>query len=112
MQIHELLPEEGNNQLGYDLKDDLMCFMHNDPDFYRKEYFPVMHKFKKYVESGKNVSPRAFESLVNRAYEGYQQRFPVEGLEPKLSKEMCEDICKTLHETETKHVELGHYDEK
>jgi hypothetical protein len=111
MQIHELLPAEGNKQLGYDLKDDLMCFMHNDPTFYRKEYFPVIHKFKEYVEAGKMVNPRAFESLITRAYEQYQQKFPVEGLQPKLTKEMCEDLCKAMHEEETKHIEDGKYDE-
>ena len=50
MEINDLLPADSEKkQLGYDLKDDLVCFMQNDPQFYRKEYFPIMHKFKEYV---------------------------------------------------------------
>jgi hypothetical protein len=112
MEINDLLPADSDKkQLGYDLKDDLVCFMQNDPQFYRKEYFPVMHKFKEYVESGKSVHPRAFEGLVKKAYESYQSTFKVEGLESTLEKDMCEGICNTLHEQETKNVEDGRYDE-
>jgi hypothetical protein len=112
MLIKEMLdaPEPGKKELGYDLKDDLTFFMNNDPDFYRKDYFPTMLKFKKYCKNGKNVQARAFESLVNRAYEVYQNKFQVEGLEDKLDKDMCEAICSHIHETETKNIEEGHYD--
>jgi hypothetical protein len=113
MEINDLLPADSEKkQLGYDLKDDLVCFMQNDPQFYRKEYFPIMHKFKEYVESGRSVHPRAFEGLVKKAYESYQNTFKVEGLEQDLEKEMCEAICEALHEQETKSIEDGHYDEK
>lgn len=111
MQTHDLLPVKGNTPLEYDLKDDLKCFMQNDPTFYRKDYFPVMNKFKKYIKLGKIVHPRAFESLVTRAYEQYKQKFPVEGLESTLSKEMCEDLCESLHEEETNYIKDGKYDE-
>jgi hypothetical protein len=112
MLINEMLEQQDYKkpELGYDLKEDLICFMRNDPDFYRKEYFPVMHKFKNYVQAGKRINPMAFEGLVNKAYECYQNMFPVEGLESKLSNEMCEDLCKELHKSETDYVNAGHYD--
>lgn len=99
-----------NKELGYDLKDDLIFFMNNDPEFYREDYFPKMIKFKKYLESGKSIQPRAFESMVKHAYECYQKKFPVEGLKPELDKETCEGICTSIHETETKNIKEGHYD--
>jgi len=38
MLIQEMLDFRGEKKdmLGYDLKDDLICFMQNDPTFYRK----------------------------------------------------------------------------
>jgi hypothetical protein len=113
MQIEDLFNANTHKkELGYDLKDDLICFMQNDPDFYRKQYFPVMHRFKEYVESGKLVKSRAFESLVKNAYEQYNNKFKVEGLEPDLEKDMCAEICADLHRIESDNIDNGHYDEK
>lgn len=117
MLIQEMMKQPGdesdlNKELGFDLKDDLMCYMRNDPEFYRKEYYPVIRKFAKYSKSGKTVAPRAFKSLVDNAYEGYQNKFPVEGMAPELSNEMCEDICNEIHRSELEYIKNGHYDEK
>lgn len=112
MQIEDLFPADSHKkELGYDLKDDLICFMQNDPDFYRKSYFPVMHHFKEYIDAGKLVHSRAFESLVKKAYEQYNNKFKVEGLEPELENSMCEEVCAELHRIETDNVKNGHYDE-
>lgn len=103
-------PEPGKKELGYDLKDDLVFFMNNDPKFYREKYFPAMLKFKEYYKEGKQIQPRAFKNMVEFAYECYKNKFPVEGLEKQLESEMCEAICSHIHETEIKNIDEGHYD--
>lgn len=112
MNINELFDsdKEKKKDLGFDLKDDLMFFMNNDPEFYRKKYFPAMLKFDKYCKEGKEIGPRGFTPLVKYAYECYQNRFPVEGLERDISEEMCEAICKEIHVQEVKNVENKFYD--
>ena len=112
MHINELFgsDEDKKKDLGYDLKDDLIFYMQNDPAFYRKEYFPTMLKYDKYCKEGKQVSARGFKKLVDYAYECYQNKFPVEGLERNLDEEMCEAICKAIHEQETKNCKNGFYD--
>ncbi len=112
MNINELFGSDKDKKrdLGYDLKDDLIFYMQNDPAFYRKAYVPTMLKFDKYCKEGKQVSPRGFEKMVKYAYECYQNKFPVEGLEKDLAVEMCKEICETLHEQETKNCENGFYD--
>ena len=105
-----MLDKEESKDLGYDLKDDMMFFMNNDPDFYRKEYFPTMLKFKKYCKENKKVRPVAFQKMVEKAYSIYKEKFPVEGLEESLDKETCESLCNYIHETETKNIQEGHYD--
>ena len=106
------LNDSGKRELGYDLCDDMMCFMNNEPSFYRKDYFPAMHKFKEYVKAGKSVHPRAFEGLVKKAFESYKNKFPVEGLDQALDKEMMEKICNEIHRLETDNVNNGHYDNR
>ena len=98
-------------ELGYDLKEDLICFMRNDPEFYRKSYFPVMHKFKEYINAGKSVTPRAFENIVKHAYECYNNKFQVEGLDADISQEMCEEVCNEIHRSELEFIQDGKYDE-
>lgn len=116
MLIKEMLdfkPEKKDlrDSLGYDLKDDLICFMQNDPTFYRKEYFPVVYKLSEYTKAGKSVAPHVFEKLVNKAYESYKEKFPVEGLETSLEKDMCEQICNEIHRFETDNIKQGRYDD-
>jgi hypothetical protein len=101
---------EQKKDLGYDLKDDLMFFMNNDPDFYRKKYYPTMLKFDKYCKEGKSIRPHAFKSLVDEAYAVYKNKFPVEGLEKQLEQAMCEEICEAICEQETKNSKDGIYD--
>lgn len=99
------------DSLGYDLKDDLICFMQNDPTFYRKNYFPVVYKLAEYTKEGKSVAPRVFEKMVYRAYESYKNRYPVEGLELNLEKDMCEQICNEIHKFETDNIKQGRYND-
>jgi hypothetical protein len=99
-------------ELDYDLKEDLICFMQNDPMFYRESFFPAIHKFKKLSEQGKKVHPKAFGSVVKKAYEQYKEKFPVQGLQESLEGDMFEEICVEIHRMETQHVKDGHYDEK
>ncbi len=44
----------------FDLNDDLIFFMRNDPQFYRGEYHPFLQKFKRHCEAGRGVRPAAF----------------------------------------------------
>lgn len=106
------LNDPSKKELGYDLCDDIMCFMNNESTFYRKDYFPVMHKFKEYVKAGKEVHPRAFEGLVKKAFENYKSKFPVEGLDEALDKEMLEKICNEIHRAEIDNIKDGHYDDR
>lgn len=116
MLIQEMLDfkqeDSSKKELGYDLCDDMMCFMNNESTFYRKDYFPVMHKLKEYIKAGKEVHPRAFEGLVKKAFETYKNKFPVEGLDQALDKEMLEKICNEIHRSEIQNIKDGHYDDR
>lgn len=111
MKIQELLenfpgkdPMEKKEILPFDLADDLMFFMRNDDDFYRKNYYPHIVKCKQHVQQGRDLSSRVFQPLVQHAYEVYQSKFPIRSLPESLDEEMCEEICSQLRTEEFKHI--------
>lgn len=85
----------------FDLADDLIFFMRNDPQFYRGEYHPFLQKFKRHCDAGRSVSNKAFIPIVRKAFEHYQNTFPIEGMEQQLSKRDLEDVCERLQGEET-----------
>lgn len=110
MKIFELFNPENFKKEDFDLKDDLIFYMNSQPEFYRKQFYPTMCKFKTMHESGKNVSPTAFKSLVEKAFQSYKNEFPVEGIEKSLTKEFMEEICAEIHKVELENIKQGHYD--
>lgn len=85
----------------FDLTDDLIFFMRNDPKFYRQEYHPFLQKFHRHCDADRRVSTKAFVPIVTKAFESYKDSFPVEGLEEKLSEENLQDVCEKLQAEET-----------
>lgn len=90
-------------EVDYDLHDDLMFFMNNDPEFYRQDYYPFLTKFNGHCNAGKSVNPKVFSPLITKAYKIYKQKFPSEGLDENLSQEDIKDICEKLHTEQLQH---------
>ena len=47
MKINEFTDYQMPTELDYNIMDDIHYFMINDPNFYRKHYFPTIDKAKK-----------------------------------------------------------------
>jgi hypothetical protein len=108
MKIFELFSSDNkNNKIDFDLADDVIYFMNNDPNFYRKQYFPFLTKFQNHCDQGKQVSPKAFLPIVKRASEEYQKRFPIQGIEEAINDGQLQEICEKLHSQE-----LANYNKK
>jgi len=110
MNTQDILTKKDDKTLDFDLIEDVIYFMNNDPEFYRKEYYPFMHKFKSYIDADKNLSPKVFQPMCQRAFKLYQNKFPQEGMELKLDKADFKDMCSKLHEKEMSNIDEGHYD--
>lgn len=95
MRIYELYNPNLKRE-DFDLTDDLVFFMRNDPGFYRQQYDPFLQKFNRHCDAGRSVSAKAFIPIVKKAFESYKNSFPVEGMEQHLSNEDLEEICNKL----------------
>ena len=98
-----------DNELTFDLAEDLIYFMHNNDDFYRKNFFPVIRLCKKNFDQGNNFSHRVFKPVVEKAYGIYQKEFPLRELRDSLEEEMIEEVCKKIHEAEMLNMREGNY---
>lgn len=92
-------------KIDFDLHDDLMFFMNNDPEFYRSEYYPFLNKFKHHCDAGRTVTPKAFVTVVKKAYEDYKTKFPLPELDESLDEKEIEEICEKLQTQENKNYD-------
>ena len=98
-----------DDEYSFDLAEDLIFFMHNNDDFYRKKFFPVLDLCKKQFDQGQSFSHRIFKPVVTKAYSMYKDEFPLRELRDDLDKEMVEEICKKIHESEMNNMREGAY---
>lgn len=104
MKIFELFGQQPlKPEVDFDLQDDLVFFINNDPEFYRRSYFPFINKFNQHCSAGRVAHPKAFAPIVVKAYKEYKNKFPVEGLEEELPVDQIENICEKLQNEQLEH---------
>lgn len=108
--ILKSLNEASEPKLEFDLKDDLVYYMNNDGQFYRRQYYPFLLSFKKAVDAKKSITPAAFESLVRQGYEEYTKKFPHPLIKKDIDEDFCKEMCESLYERELAHIEKGIYE--
>lgn len=106
----DFIRRDGENQeLDYDLAEDLIHFLNNDDTIYRRFVYPAVHKCIESIKSNKKVNPSIFKSAALEGYKNYVQKYPIRLLPNDLDEEVCNEVCKKMHEDLCKHVEEGKY---
>jgi hypothetical protein len=95
----------------FNLGEDLQFFIHNDPEFYRKHYFPFIIKLKEAKQNKTKFTAKAFEALVKHAYNVYTDKFSEEELPTTIDDKVVKEVCENLYREEIKNIEEGHYDD-
>ena len=121
MRINELLentlfndldfvsPKEDGREINYDLPDDLIHFMHNDDNVYRRHVYPAISKCVDRVKADRATHPNMFKVPVETSYKLYIKKFPIRELPDDLEEEVCKKVCKKIHDDTCKHVADGKY---
>jgi hypothetical protein len=110
MKINEFVDPKNFHAEEYDLHDDLKFFMNNDPDFYRKHYYPTILKMKICHGRGDEFTSNKFMPIVKEAFKLYKTKFPVKNLNASIKEEDLNEICTKIHDEELKNIESGQYD--
>jgi hypothetical protein len=103
MRINELLEhiqDKNHNgiddQLEFDLSDDLLFFMHHDDDVYRRHVYPAILKYKQRTKNGLKVHQNLFSDAVNSSYTEYCKKYPLRKLPEDLPKDVHNKLCTTM----------------
>lgn len=100
---------ESGREIDYDLAEDLIFFMNNDDDIYRRHVYPSIHKCLERINSGKDSSPSVFQDAVRESYKNYIERYPIRELPEDISDKQLVEICEKMLEEVCTHHEEGKY---
>lgn len=97
----------GGKELDFDLVEDLVYFMNNDDDTYRRHVYPSIVKCIHGIEKKKQVNPLLFKSAALESYKNYRNKFPISELPSTLDEKLTNEVCVKIHEEVCKHIEEG-----
>jgi hypothetical protein len=101
--------DEVGESIDYDLCEDLVFFMHNDDDVYRRHVYPSINTCIKKSKSNQKFSPSVFTNAVRESYKSYIKQFPIRHLPAELDDEELTEVCKKMHEDFCKANDDGKY---
>ena len=110
MRIDEFTNKDDNN-LSFNIVDDTVVFMRNDPMFYRKQYYPAMIALAKHVKSGDKDSARnSILPVVDKGINEYCKKYNLARTPGELFKdEDKESIIKLIFAEEIPNIKKGDY---
>jgi hypothetical protein len=111
MKLFELEDRNQEDQIPFDVVEDLAIFMRNDPMFYRKTFFPAMADVSDKMERGEEVDPAVMmRPVVDKGVNSYCNKFIRDRRPEDLFTE--QDRVKTVEKLcaeEIPHVKKGMY---
>jgi hypothetical protein len=97
-------------QLPFDVVDDALVFMRNDPQFYRKNYFPVTANMADTVRAGKDIDRKQIGSMVDSGINSYCKKYNIARKPADVfTLEDREAIIEKICSEELKEIEGGSY---
>lgn len=100
---------EDGKDINFDLIEDLVYFLNNDDDVYRRLLYPKVAECLDQHTANRPTKSSVFMPAVNKGYEIYKQRFPIKELPFNLDEEMVKQVCNKLHDDFKQHISDGHY---
>jgi len=92
-EFHDMdIPQEIMPTPDYDVGQDLLVFMRNDPMFYRKHFFPTIDNVK---SDPKNTKP--LKGMIKKGMQSYCDRYEIKNPIEDLMKNMdVEEIISAI----------------
>jgi hypothetical protein len=101
---------DDGNEIDYDLVDDLIFYLNNDDDVYRRCLLPAVHKFIDLQKNDKDLKYTIFKSAVANGYKEYIKQYPIRELPSTIDTKVWRGVCKKLFDNISKDMEDGQYD--
>lgn len=112
MRIEEF-DKKDDLELPFNVVEDAIVFMRNDPMFYRKQYYPTVAKMADLTRAGKPVDPKGFVMpMVTKGIEGYCEKYKLPRPSDSLfGEEDRINLMNRIYEEEMEQIHKGEYGE-
>jgi hypothetical protein len=111
VKIVEFFKQDYDEGLPFNVVEDLIIFMRNNPNFYRKLFYPTILSFKNLVDRKQKVNPRKlFTPMIKHAIVSYCKEYDV-GKRPEqlIDDTELRELIRTLYEEELENIRNGEY---
>ena len=100
---------EAGREIDYDLTEDLVFFMNNDDDTYRRHVYPSIAKCLEHFKGKKPASPSIFQDAVRESYKKYIEKFPIRELPESIDDKQLREVCEKMLDEFKNHHKDGKY---
>lgn len=103
--------KKNKDELPFDIADDLVVYMRNDPMFYRKHYYPVVLKMQSAHKKNQSLDAvKLWGDTVKRAVVPYMTKFKIDK-NPKdvIDANMIKSIASQIYSDEINNIKNGSY---
>jgi len=110
MKISEFA-EQDNNKLPFDVTEDVIVFMRNDPIFYRRKYYPAVMRLKDTCKKKQKIdASKMFGAAVDSAMNTYCKKFQVGKNAAKVfDMQDRQNIINKIYTEEMANIQQGKY---
>lgn len=98
------------DELPYNVVEDLVIYMRNEPNFYRKHLYPAMIDVQEAVKNGGKYNKKSLLPVIERAINEYLKKYEIKKLPEELlnNSEKMECVNKLLRD-EVENFRKGMY---
>jgi hypothetical protein len=101
---------EDGNEIDFDLTEDLVFFLNNDDDAYRRHLLPAVYNFIDKQKAGNNPKYTIFKTAVADGYKRYTKEYPMRELPTEIDTKIWKLSCKKIFNDVSKDMKDGTYD--
>jgi len=103
--------QKSPTEMPWNMSEDLIVFMRNDPMFYRKEYYPTMTRLSDSFRAGKQFDfAKEVMPMVDKAKNQYCKKFRMpKSADSLFTEQDDETVCEKLRDEEFERIKQGDY---
>ena len=110
VRIVEVTDQKLGEELPYDVGQDLIVHMRNEPMFYRKHLYPALIDVQEAVKNGGQYNKKQLLPVIEKAIQSYVNRYGIKKLpEELMSEEEKLDCITKLLADEQENFRSGSY---
>lgn len=104
--------QKDKEELPFDIEDDLVVYMRNEPMFYRKHYYPAVLKMQSAHKSNQSIDAVSlWAPIVKRAIMPYMKKFGIDkNTKDIIDMNKIKSIASKIYSDEINHIKSGSYE--